>query len=101
VDKRLKVVKCKLKSSTGRPWKPVIASKITGGSNVTPRNIKRDIEGSLKRLGTDYMDLYLLHWPARYTPQSNWGQSLMYHVVGRCRLTLSNKPTLKAPGTTA
>jgi len=36
--------------------------------------------GSLKRLGTDYVDLYTLHWPARYTPQSNWGQSLMYHV---------------------
>jgi len=24
------------------------------------------------------MDVYLLHWPARYTPQSNWGQSLEY-----------------------
>ena len=32
------------------------------------------------RLGTDYVDVYTLHWPARYTPQSNWGQSLMYHV---------------------
>ena len=50
------------------------------GSNVTKRNIKKDLEGSLKRLGTDYVDLYTLHWPARYTPQSNWGQSLMYHV---------------------
>uniref|UniRef100_A0A7S2B4D6 NADP-dependent oxidoreductase domain-containing protein n=1 Tax=Octactis speculum TaxID=3111310 RepID=A0A7S2B4D6_9STRA len=24
------------------------------------------------------MDIYTLHWPARYTPQSNWGQSLEY-----------------------
>lgn len=23
--------------------------------------------------------MYTLHWPARYTPQSNWGQSLEYH----------------------
>jgi diketogulonate reductase-like aldo/keto reductase len=30
-------------------------------------------------LGTDYLDVYLLHWPARYTPQSNWGQSLEYN----------------------
>jgi len=32
----------------------------------------------LKRLKRDYLDVYLLHWPARYTPQSNWGQSLEY-----------------------
>jgi aryl-alcohol dehydrogenase-like predicted oxidoreductase len=38
--------------------KVVIASKITGGRNVTPRNIKQDCEGSLKRLGTDYLDVY-------------------------------------------
>ena len=29
---------------------------------------------SLRRLGTDYIDVYQFHWPARYTPQSNWGQ---------------------------
>ena len=56
----------------------VIASKITGGRNVTPNNIKADCEASLQRMGTDYMDVYLLHWPARYSPQSNWGQSLEY-----------------------
>lgn len=49
-----------------------------GGRNVNKRNIEADLEGSLKRLGTDYLDVYLLHWPARYTPQSNWGQSLEY-----------------------
>jgi aryl-alcohol dehydrogenase-like predicted oxidoreductase len=58
----------------------VIATKITGGRNVTPKNIKRDCEGSLKRLQTDYIDVYQLHWPQRYSPQSNWGQSLMYDV---------------------
>mmetsp|Transcript_11152 Transcript_11152/g.16372 ORF Transcript_11152/g.16372 Transcript_11152/m.16372 type:complete len:486 (-) Transcript_11152:994-2451(-) len=58
----------------------VIATKITGGRNVTPRNIKKDCEGSLKRLGTDYIDVYQLHWPQRYSPQSNWGQSLAYDI---------------------
>ena len=58
----------------------VIATKLTGGRNVTPRNIKQDCEGSLKRLGTDYIDVYQLHWPQRYSPQSNWGQSLQYQV---------------------
>jgi len=58
----------------------VIATKITGGRNVTPNNIKKDVEGSLKRLGTDYIDVYQLHWPQRYSPQSNWGQSLAYNI---------------------
>lgn len=56
----------------------VIASKITGGQNVNAKNIIADCEGSLRRLGTDYLDIYNLHWPARYSPQSNWGQSLEY-----------------------
>ncbi|KAL7528260.1 hypothetical protein ACHAWF_004589 [Thalassiosira exigua] len=60
--------------------KVVIATKITGGRNVTPKNIRKDCDGSLKRLGTDYIDVYQLHWPARYSPQSNWGQSLAYDV---------------------
>lgn len=58
----------------------VIATKITGGRNVTPKNIKKDCADSLKRLGTDYLDVYQLHWPARYSPQSNWGQSLAYDI---------------------
>lgn len=58
----------------------MLASKVTGGSNVTPSNIVADCEGSLRRLGTDRLDVYLLHWPARYTPQANWGQSLEYHI---------------------
>ena len=58
----------------------VIATKITGGRNVNPQNIRKDCDGSLKRLQTDYIDVYLLHWPQRYSPQSNWGQSLKYNI---------------------
>ena len=36
----------------------VIATKITGGRNITPKNIKADCEGSLRRLQTDYIDVY-------------------------------------------
>jgi aryl-alcohol dehydrogenase-like predicted oxidoreductase len=79
-----KIIGSWLAKDPSRRKKLVIASKITGGPNVTPENLVADLEGILKRLGTDYLDVYLLHWPARYTPQANWGQSLEYNrVVGK------------------
>ena len=59
-----------IKKEAGRRQKLVIASKITGGRNINRRTIEADLRGSLERLGTDYLDVYMLHWPARYTPQS-------------------------------
>ena len=38
-----------------------------GGGNYTEENIAAAVEGSLKRLQTDYIDLYQLHWPERNT----------------------------------
>ena len=59
---------------TGNRNKVVLASKIAGWGAYTAhirkdgfskRALKEAIEGSLKRLKTDYIDLYQLHWPER------------------------------------
>ena len=60
---------------------------------MTPQNIKKDCEGSLQRLGTDYIDVYQLHWPARYSPQSNWGQSLAYNLENDMYMNRGGGPT--------
>ncbi|WP_024279057.1 aldo/keto reductase [Xanthobacter sp. 126] len=68
-----------LKARSGRD-KVVIATKVVGRSDATyfradgsttrldAKNINEAVEGSLKRLGTDYIDLYQLHWPDRAVP---------------------------------
>ena len=38
------------------------------GPDTSRGAILRDIEASLQRLGTDYIDLYMLHWPDNSTP---------------------------------
>lgn len=64
----------------GNRDKIILATKVAGrstqnwlradGSNprLDARNINEAIDGSLKRLQTDYVDLYQLHWPDRAVP---------------------------------
>lgn len=47
---------------------------IRGGEPISSKTIALAIEGSLKRLQTDFIDLYLFHWPNRgsYSFRNNW-----------------------------
>ena len=63
-------------SQTKKRDKVILASKVAGPSraylrggnyNYNIKNLTAALEGSLKRLKTDYIDLYQLHWPERTT----------------------------------
>ncbi len=36
--------------------------------NASHKGVPRACDASLQRLGTDYIDLYLLHWRGQYPP---------------------------------
>jgi len=47
--------------SRGMPW-------IREGGGMTAQDILNSCEGSLRRLKTDVIDLYQIHWPERHVP---------------------------------
>lgn len=67
-----------LKARPGLRDRLVIASKVAGpsrgmawvreGQGMTPDDIRRSCDNSLKRLQTDVIDLYQIHWPERHVP---------------------------------
>ena len=67
---------------TGRRKDWIIATKHSGanggfvrdGRGIHPDTVRDAVEGSLRRLQTDYIDLYQFHWPNRgsYHFRQNW-----------------------------
>ncbi|QBF31154.1 aldo/keto reductase [Thalassococcus sp. S3] len=69
-------------AKSGRRGAYILATKHSGegmkhvrdGTPISAKTIPQTVEGSLKRLQTDYIDLYQFHWPNRgsYMFRKNW-----------------------------
>jgi aryl-alcohol dehydrogenase-like predicted oxidoreductase len=51
-----------------------------------PESMRKEIDASLKRLQTDYIDLYQIHWPDPSTPiEESWSEMLKFKTEGKVR----------------
>ena len=61
-DRSKIILATKVAGHSGMHW-------IRGGGRLDRSNIRQALETSLKRLRTDYVDLYQVHWPDRFVPK--------------------------------
>ena len=63
-------------AGNGLPW-------IRGGKDITGEAVIASVDASLKRLQTDFIDLYQLHWPNRLSPHfsKHWPGMLTFSEV--------------------
>ncbi len=79
-DKCFISTKCGLEWDTGEGSPFFTRDGHQVSRNLSPQAIRRSLEGSLKRLKTDYVDLYITHWqsvPPAFTPIEETMATLM------------------------
>jgi aryl-alcohol dehydrogenase-like predicted oxidoreductase len=64
-ERAIIATKTGLEWSDGRVWR-----------NASPARIRKEIEDSLRRLRTDYIDLYQVHWPDPLVPIQDTAEAL-------------------------
>jgi aryl-alcohol dehydrogenase-like predicted oxidoreductase len=59
----------------GKRQRVIIGTKISS-ETLSAQEVMCESEASLRRLGTNYIDLYQIHWPRRVVPLDGWRRSL-------------------------
>ncbi|NOY08328.1 MAG: aldo/keto reductase [Spirochaetes bacterium] len=90
-------------SDEKRPHKEAIGKKIY--RSLTPENIRYEIEQSLKRIGTDVIDLYQTHWQDSTTPIEETMNELLklkkegkIKAIGACNATVAQLDDYRKAG---
>lgn len=88
--KRNQIVLATKIAGNGLPW-------IRGGGDISGAAVISSVDASLKRLQTDYIDLYQLHWPNRPSPHfgKHWPGRLTFSSVDAARNSEQMLDTLK------
>ena len=54
--------------------------------SLAPKSIRQEMEASLRRLGTDHVDLYQFHWPDSGVPvEESWSEMVKLQKEGKTR----------------
>jgi myo-inositol catabolism protein IolS len=73
------------KALEGKRDQVIIASKVLP-EHCAPDKLRAACEASLKRLGTDYIDLYQVHWPNREVPfEATYAELARLRAEGKIR----------------
>jgi aryl-alcohol dehydrogenase-like predicted oxidoreductase len=88
----------------GRRHEAVIATKVSR-AHLSGDEVQQACEGSLRRLQTDYIDLYQIHWPSRTVPLDETMEALRklrgqgkVRAIGVCNFGLQDLSHLLTVG---
>ncbi|MEJ2214421.1 MAG: aldo/keto reductase [Gammaproteobacteria bacterium] len=90
-SKRQEIILASKIAGNGLPW-------IRDGKDITGEAVIASVDASLKRLQTDYIDLYQLHWPNRLSPHfsKHWPGMLTFSDVNATEHTAQMLEILQA-----
>lgn len=82
------------KAVKGRRRQVIIATKCSQvwdeqgrvRTHLAPESMRRELEASLRRLQTEYIDVYQIHWPDPGTPvEDSWNEMVRFKKEGKVR----------------